>query len=132
VSARRLSGSLLLLVAVAGTSTGCGHGNRSVKKAPPSGFTNLASANAAVHAKLERRFRRPLGRVDCSIKWASSPDHLFCLAYGPGGPDGTEGWGPDGCSAQGFDAWRHGGVVVLRDAVEDYYCIRNVKPGSSG
>lgn len=27
---------------------------------------------------------------------------------------------------------RHGGVVVLRDAVEDYYCIRKVKPGSSG
>jgi hypothetical protein len=128
----RLSASLVVLAVAAGTSTGCGHGSRSAKKAPPAGFTNLALANAAVHAKLERKFRRPLGRVDCSVKWSSSSDHLFCLAYGPEGPTGTEGWGPDRCSAQGFDAWRRDGVVVLRDAVEDYYCIRNVEPGSRG
>ena len=123
----RLKASLLFLAIAFGTSA-CDHGGEKAKR-ETSPFTDLATWNAEVHTKLVRRFKQPLGRVDCTARNASSPDHLFCFVYGP---TSYQGWGPDNCSAQGFDAYRRNGVLIVRDAVEQYYCIRNTGPGDGG
>jgi hypothetical protein len=98
-------------------ATGCGQHDAARRE--HSRFTKVARWESGLRHRLTRRFREPIGRVDCEPKGGPPADHLFCSVEFPTTPRGK-------CDTRAYDVSGRHAKLVIRPAVEDWYCIVNV------
>jgi hypothetical protein len=105
----------LALVSLCLMLVGCHSGNDTRKA---SRFDHVQRWESALYARLDRRFRQPVGQVHCTSNGVSSPDHLFCQATFPATTEGK-------CDTRAYDVAGDPRSLVVRSTTESWYCIVN-------